>query len=381
MESSFPTTPAAQVPGSVADPTESERLHRNLTPAIAEVEDGRAFFRYAVATVVALAVALGAVLLFNVIVDPFSYIGWRIVPPAVETDRSIKLDLIDRLKTNPQVVVLGSSRSRQAEPRFIEKLTGFKTGFNAGVTGGDAADAWVMVRNIAARFPHGKRTYIWFVDYKIATTGINPQLAEDPRSRPYLGGKSVTFSLADVGTYIGFQATKESFRVVRACLEGHCHGKLSYNSDGSLRGRALRYLPEDAPSLKKAVQKKLAEVRHQPPALPPFTSSGLSYFTKTLAFMNAHGATPVIVLNPVYPSVYRLLKRLHSRREAQALAELHKLQKRFHFVVVDCSNIHLWGGKARDFNNATHVNRRNMRRMLRYIVKNSDGALSPRSLR
>src|SRR5437879_4060201 len=101
MESSFPTTPAAQVTGSVADPTESERLHRNLTPAIAEVENGRAFLRYAVATVAALAVALSAVFMFNAIVDPFSFIGWRIVPPAVETDRSIKLDLIEKLKVNP----------------------------------------------------------------------------------------------------------------------------------------------------------------------------------------------------------------------------------------------------------------------------------------
>jgi len=376
MESSFPTSLTEGVPGSVADPTESERLHRNLTPAIAELEDPRGFFRYAVAALAALAVALGAVLTFNAIVDPFSLIGWRIVPPAVETDRSIKLDLIGKLTTNPQVVVLGSSRSRQAEPAFIDKLTGLKTGFNAGVTGGDAADAWVMVRNIAARFPRGKRAYIWFVDYKLATQGINPQLAEDPHSRPYLGNRSVSFSLADVGTYLGFQATEASYRVVKACIEGHCHGRVAYNADGSLKGAALKFLPEDAPSLKASVAEKLAAVKHQPRRLPPFTSNQFTYFDDALAFMNAHGATPVIVLNPVYPSVYRFLQKRHSQRDAEALAELHKLQKRYRFAVVDCSNIHVWGGKARDFNNATHVNRRNMRRMLRYIVAHSDGALT-----
>src|SRR5437763_17085653 len=110
MESSFPPTPTANVPGSVADPTESERLHRNLTPANAEIEDGRAFFRYAIAAVGGLAAALCAIFMFNAIVDPLSLIGWRIVPPAVEPDRSIKLDLISKLKENPQVVVLGSSR-------------------------------------------------------------------------------------------------------------------------------------------------------------------------------------------------------------------------------------------------------------------------------
>ena len=48
------------------------------------------------------------------------------------------------------------------------------------------------------------------------------------------------------------------------------------------------------------------------------------------------------------------------------------------WVVVDGSNIKLWGGKARDFNNATHINRRNMRRLLRYVVAHSDGALKIR---
>ena len=381
MESSFPTSTPEHAAGSVADPTESERLHRNLTPAIAEIENGRAFFRYIVAAVTAFAVALCAVFMFNAIVDPLSLIGWRIVPPAVEPDRSTKLNLIAKLKTNPQVVVLGSSRSRQAEPKFIDKLTGLKTGFNAGVTGGDASDAWVMVRNIAAQFPHAKRTYIWFVDYKIASAGINPQLAEDPHSRPYLGNHSASFSLADVGTYLGFQATQASYRVLKACIEGHCHGNLLYRRDGSLKGAALKFLPENAPSLKKAVAEKLAAVKHLARRLPPFTNAHLAYFEKALTYMNRHGATPVIVLNPVYPSIYQLLQRRHSLREAEALAELHKLQKRYRFVVVDGSDIRVWGGKARDFNNATHINRRNMRRLLRYVVAHSDGALSPRSVR
>jgi len=376
MESSFPTTPNANVPGSVADPTESERLHRNLTPAIAELEDGRAFFRYVVAALAALAVALCGVFMFNAIVDPFSLVGWRILPPAVETDRGTKLDLIEKLRANPQVVVLGSSRSRQAEPKFIEKLTGLETGFNAGVTGGDAADAWVMVRNIAARWPQGKRAYIWFVDYKLASAGINPQLAQDPRSRGYLGNRGVAFSLADVGTYLGFQATDASYRVIKACIKGPCHPNFIYRPDGSLKGKALKLLPEDAPSLKKAVAEKLAAVKHQGLSLPRFTSSNLAYFERALAYMNAHGATPVIVLNPEYPSVYRLLEKRHSLRHAQALAELHKLQQRYRFVVVDGSDIRVWGGKARDFNNATHINRRNMRRLLRYVVAHSDGALT-----
>lgn len=367
----------APVSVSVADPTESERLHRNLTPAIAEIGDGRGFLRYAVGALVGVAVFLSLVFTLNALVDPLSLMGTQLLPPAVETDRSIKLDLIGKITTSPDVVVLGSSRSRQAEPAIIDQLTGLTTGFNAGVTGGNASDAWVMIRNIAARFPQGKRTYVWFVDYPIASAGINPQLAQDTRAHAYLGNTSVRFSLADVGTYLGFQATNASYRVLRDCWwRDSCHGNLLYNADGSLRGAALKYLPENAPSLKADVAAKLAAVKHQSRTLPPYTTKQLSYFTEALAWMNAHGATPVIVLNPEYPSVYQFLQKRHSQREAEALDELHKLQQRYRFVVVDCSDVRVWGGKARDFNNATHVNRRNMRRMLRYIVAQSDGALT-----
>ena len=73
----------------------------------------------------------------------------------VATDRSVKLDLIAKLKQAPEVLILGDSRGRQAEPSFLQRLTGH-TGFNAAVTGGSAPDAWVFARYTAERFP-GRR--------------------------------------------------------------------------------------------------------------------------------------------------------------------------------------------------------------------------------
>ena len=58
-----------------------------------------------------------------------------------------------------------------------------------------------------------------------------------------------------------------------------------------------------------------------------------------------------------------------------SLNYLHSLQPRYHFVVVNCQDIHTWGGTDYDWNNPSHVDRTNMRRMLKYIVNHSDGAL------
>ena len=91
--------------------------------------------------------------------------------------------------------------------------------------------------------------------------------------------------------------------------------------------------------------------------------------------MNEHGSTPVIVLNPIHPKVLAVLRRQGLVKRRASLAYLRRLHKRLDFVVVDAEDIRRWGGSPRDFTNATHVNRVNMRRLLRYIVSHSEGAL------
>ena len=91
------------------------------------------------------------------------------------TDRSAKLNLIAKLKKGPEILVLGDSRARQAEPSLLQRLTGH-TGFNAAVQGGSAPDAWVFTRYTADRFPSQKRRYIWFVSAGLTTNIVTPWL-------------------------------------------------------------------------------------------------------------------------------------------------------------------------------------------------------------
>ena len=155
---------------------------------------------------------LAAILTFNIAIDPFALASTGIVPTAVEPDRSIKLDLLQNLKRGPEILIMGSSRSRQAEPAYLKKLTGH-TGFNAGVTGGTSADEYVFTRFAADLFPRQKRRYIWFTDVGLAVGGVLPQLAQDQRSRRYLKG-GAGFGLGDVKTYLSTDATKASWRVL-----------------------------------------------------------------------------------------------------------------------------------------------------------------------
>jgi hypothetical protein len=321
--------------------------------------------------------ALAAVLAFNVIVDPFALAGTGLVPTAVEPDRSIKLDLLQHLRHGPQILILGDSRGRQAEPSQLHRLTG-RTAFNAAVTGGSAPEAYVFVRFAADRFPHQERGYIWFTDVGLASGVVQTQLAQDPRARRYVSAPG--FGLGDVKQYLSTAATGTSWRVFHECVLGRCRSHIVYNADGSLTTKSLRYLPEHARSLSESIAKRLALVRAHPKSLREWRHDladpgRFVYLRRMLAFMNRRGEEPVIVLNPIYPTVLAALRRQGFPGQRATDDKLAQLHRQYRFVVVNCEDIRRWGGTSTGWSNASHVDRANMRRELRYIVAHSQGAL------
>src|SRR5919201_407778 len=265
-------------------------------------------------------------------------------------DRATKLTLIEKLARNPEIVILGSSRAREAEPSLLQALTGHR-GFNAAVTGGTAADGWVVTRLIAGRFPRGRRRYLLFVDAGIATNGVPPDLAADPRARRYLPEDS--------------PASSNGCRVSRT----------RYRPDGSIAHHYQRPRAQRARILARSVAALVARIREHPPRPGPIDPRRYVYFERTIAFMNSQGARPVIVLNPIHPRVLAELERYGFPKRAAALRYLAQLRERLDFVVVDCEDIRRWGGSAAHFENATHIDVVNMRRLLGHVVAHSDRAL------
>jgi len=276
--------------------------------------------------------------------------------PAPPTDRSIKLDLIAKLTHGPQILILGDSRGRQAEPSYLHRLTGH-TGFNAAVMGGTAPDAWVFTRYAVDRFPQQKRRYIWFVSAGLAGYIPDPRTEADPRGQQYLH---------EVAPYLSNQPLKVSWPK---------HPFRGYRSDGSLPGKPWPPSPTHVRQVKAAAAAIAAEIRQHPPTMPSYEAKRFELFEHLLAYMNGRGERPVIVFNPLYPTIYAALERYGNPVTAWSLDYLRRLRARYDFVVVDCENIRTWGGTTTDWKNPGHVDQLNMRRMLRYVVAHSDGAL------
>jgi hypothetical protein len=280
--------------------------------------------------------------------------GAASTPPP--TDRSIKLNLIDALKQGPQILILGDSRGRQAEPSYLQRLTGH-TGFNAAVMGGTAPDAWVFVRYTADRFPGEKRRYIWFVSDGLAGDIPDPRTEADPRGRHYL---------QEVAPYLDDQPLK---------VDWPNHPFNHYRPDGSLPGKPWPSSSQHVQEVRAQAATIVAGTHQNPPVAPQYDAKRFKLFEHLLGYLNARGERPVIVFNPLYPTVYAALKQYGLPVIRSSLDYLSNLRSRYHFVVVNCEDIYTCGGNATDWSNATHVDQLNMRRMLKYIVAHSDGAL------
>jgi hypothetical protein len=270
------------------------------------------------------------------------------------TDRAAKLDLIERLRQGPQILILGDSRGRVAGPGFIQRLTGH-TAFNAAVTGGSVPDAWVFTRYTADRFPHQRRRYIWFVSAGLATNIVDPLVETDPRSRRYL---------AEVAPYLS-----------PVTISAPLPMDTRYGPDGAIADWNPSYTPKRTAKLAADAARLIAVIRAQPPVATPLDPSRFRLFEHLLAYMNRLGARPVIVLNPIYPTVLAEVQKHGNPIAASSLAYLQSLRGRYDFVVVDGEDSRKWGGTAYDWTNITHVDPANMRRLLRYVVAHSDGAL------
>jgi hypothetical protein len=276
--------------------------------------------------------------------------------PRGPTDRSAKLDLIGKLKRGPEILILGDSRGRQAEPSLLQRLTGH-TGFNAAVTGGSAPDAWVFTRYAADRFPGQKRRYIWFVSSGLTTNIADPRMEADPRGRRYL---------LEVAPYLSSQVIDPPWAT-----------DTRYRADGSLPDEQSPPSAAQVKEVKAEAAAVVAQLRLHPPVAPPFDPARFRLFEHLLAYVNGRGERPVIVFNPVYPTILAELEKDGDPLSTASFAYLQTLRQRYDFVVVDCRDSRKWGGSDDDWTNPTHVDRANMRRMLRYVVTHSDGALGP----
>jgi hypothetical protein len=310
--------------------------------------------------------------------------------PSSFSDRTIKVDLAERLTAAPQIIILGSSRAKLILPSQLLRETGH-SGFNAAVNGiGGLPSAWAFVNYFHQRFPKARPRYLWFVDVEtFQNMGIGGRLGGEPRLARYipelldptqLAAAKLQIALdkarADMAAFTGLPAS--SFYQTRPALTAAQIREFSfYSADG---GKGPRWIKTGNARL-LAFQTGLAQTvsrcetiyRDKYPSLLPQSQE---YFAKMLAALTSWGTSPVLVLTPVHPDLLAAIRPLgFDDRRQEAIAYIRSFAASYGFTLLDMTDISSFGGSPDHFYDGVHMDPVNNARLLDAIIERTNGAL------
>ena len=368
------TPPAAPTAGRPALPGPPEM-------PVAAGKRARGFILF---IIVAALLLMTSVAVVNALVDPYGILGTGVFPTATTSDRSVKADLIEKLKQAPQLIVLGSSRSMRYDPEYLQQKTGLRT-FNAGVNIiGGAADVWAMTNYLHDRFPQSHPRYLWLVDVETFTTTVKESLTAEPRLARYLdkttgtagrAGSELTTIGDDLKSLLSWATTRDSLRI------------LAHQSTASAKEQAFRrqFRPNGGIAAKTMSP---AERQHQTAeSLARYTllyqtayhaidPQAQRYVEQTLALLNQSGSEPLIVLTPLSPMFQQKLGPLGwYDRHQQVVDFFSSLASRYRFTFADMTSVSTWSGSPTEFFDGVHPSYPNIHTLIDFLAQNYGGAL------
>jgi hypothetical protein len=289
---------------------------------------------------------------------PFQALMGRQKAPFVLTDRSVKLELLDRRPEPPQVLIFGGSRATRIEPARFQKLTG-RPGFNFAFQNGRPEDAWAFVNLLRARYPDTPLQVVWFIHVEaFREQGLSPGLIQEEELSRWFPADLIA-------------AEKEKLpRTVDELPKGTDLKLTTFGKDGVVLRNRYDIAAEKGRTLKRALAWSIDTALERYST----TSAGLyprstEYFEKTLDVLAGTGVRPVVVLTPMHPKLLAAVRKAGwGQRHREVMAYLRAQQKTYDFSLLDCSELSSIGGDPAAFYDGFHFKRSNARRLVDTVV-------------
>jgi hypothetical protein len=321
--------------------------------------------RFVAGALVAAVVLVAAIVGFNLLTDPWGVFGVGIFPPRVNQDRSTKADLLTGLARPPELLIYGSSRAWTVEAARVEQATGLRT-FNAAVTAGRPADAYVFTELVHRTWPQATPDYLWLLDVEAFLRGpLPPSLLAESRFSRYLPWRAKAEAQLDelgwLASWKGLQASYEVWRKHPTREKVRASWLRRIAADGTVKTPPSSEAKATPKRLERWTDETVAQYR----SFARLDAEAETYVVKTLALFESWGGAGVVVLTPTQPEVLTAAEKAGWRaRHEQVVGLLSRLQEEYDFAVVDLTSVSSFGGDPAGFFDATHMTTENQRKMI-----------------
>jgi hypothetical protein len=275
---------------------------------------------------------------------------------AIRDELAIKVELAEKLRSAPDVIVLGGSRGLRFEPSYLEKKTGLSA-FNAAVRNSSSEEVWGLINFLHRRFPDARPRYLWLIHVKVLRGWwrVSPTLITDSRLNRYFPEAF----LREQDQYVPHSPEDlpkpPKLPPPKWAADGHI---LWSHSD------TIKYISQ---GLRCTTNQWF---RKNGPGSPTIEARPRAYFEKTLMRMNELGARPVLVLMPVHPTVLAKIGPAGFWQSQRALLDyLKPLKTSYRFTLVDFTNVASFDGDPDQFYDGYHPKTENTRRIVDEVLR------------
>jgi hypothetical protein len=275
----------------------------------------------------------------------------------LKSEVRLKANLVrDNLRTAPELVFFGGSRSERFDPVVALRRTGLSA-VNVARSCARPEDAWGYLNWFYKRWPDAKIRWIWGMQSgMLRDRDLDPALLQDRRFYPYFPDTLLAQQRAHLPGSPAKMPHKYAF----------LHNR--YSPRGLLLWNRYDQRVSQGYTLDQALDAYIARMLHTGLTSTEPDTRARGYFEQTIKLLNDHGTTPVIVIMPIHPRVLRVMKEHNLGGERQRLRDyLADLSQTLSIKVLDFTTIGSFNGKASWFYDGVHITRPNANRVIAAI--------------
>ena len=326
-------------------------------------------------------ISLLSVSTINWVVNPYGQYSPNCLQPIVQDSRSEKVELIERLVTAPQGLILGSSRALKFEPEYLQTKTS-QTFFNFAVNHGRPEDFLAIIRYYRNRYGCFPKTLLIGVDIASLNDVVpnDARLCAEPRLYSFARDTSSwNDGFERFSQLFSYQQLASSIKSIGNCIRPTHRTEIEqkFRPDGVIeyikRQSEMQAGTYDFESALAFNEKEFIAVFQQ---FREPSQRRLGYLQETLRLCEANDCQVYLFATVSHP---RLRERLASHTkflelEEKALNAITEMAMNFNVKFIDFGTVEKFAGDPDCFVDGIHPLEPNTRRMIDRLLHRANEA-------